>query len=800
MTGGLLVFGTAPRDVVATVDLAVETGLVDATPALAPVDQEMAARLLRRGHDDASGRALALRGAAAAPRAPWVFGSADLADTIALWRSALPAPLSAVLVTGPPAQPSRDGCTTGAVTLAHWERAWRQMLEGVRGLPVLLTAGNAAEVQAFIEAPAKPKAPRAPTDPPTWPSGHRDRPPSAGAVAAPPSGRSEPASPVELSGGQRKLLALLLRLEGQHRAFSPPELPAETPTTGLLLQADGLARRQRLDLERSLATALAALEGLAGHPDEVPPPFEPAYELDAGEDPARYAEWRAKYPPRRRQGRARPPGALPTFTVIVDVDRPDPALARRCAESLAAQSYPNWHLRLTPAVHAAAPGPLAELAAAGAHAPAGDFVAFVGQHDELEPWALEELAVVVADDPEVDVVYTDEDVIGGEADYHSPRFKPDWSPDLLLSTMYLGGLLAARSSLLDDDDWEPPPAPARDLYDLALRVTERARRVEHVPVVAYHRRPSEIDDRRGMHALARALDRRGEAATVEDGLVPQTYRVRRVIATPHPLVSIIVPFRDGAELLRQCVASVHRLAGYDRWELVLVDNQSWEPETTALLGRLAEDPKCRVLEYPHPYNWSSLNNFGARHAHGDMLLFLNSDVEGRADGWLSAMVEHAQRHEVGAVGARLVYGDGSVQHGGVVLGLSGGIAWHAFWKCPGDHPGYLGHAKTIRNYSAVTGACTLVRRDAFDEVGGLDEELAILFNDVDLCLRLRERGYLVVYTPYAELFHYESKTRGFAVEVPEVDRMRRRWDAVLNHDPYFNPNLDLRRCQFALPR
>jgi len=340
-------------------------------------------------------------------------------------------------------------------------------------------------------------------------------------------------------------------------------------------------------------------------------------------------------------------------------------------------------------------------------------------------------------------------------------------------------------------------------YDLALRATEGTGSVAHVPVVAYHRHTAPPHRGRGhaeaaATALADALERRGVDASVEPGRVEGSLRARYRVRA-QPLVSVIVPFRDGAGLLRRCVDSV-RTSGYDNYELVLVDNQSWEPETAALRRQLEGDERCRVIDDRRPFSWAAINNDAVEQADGDIVLFLNSDVEAHQPGWLEAMVEHAQRPEVGAVGARLLYPDGRIQHAGVVMGLGGSAAWHAFCLCPGDRPGYLGYAEMVRNYSAVTGAAMMVRTELFARLGGFDERFAVCFNDVDFCLRLGQAGYRVVYTPFAELVHHESSTRGLAVDERDVKEMMRQWLAVIRRDPFFNPNLDARRAEFALPR
>jgi GT2 family glycosyltransferase len=261
-------------------------------------------------------------------------------------------------------------------------------------------------------------------------------------------------------------------------------------------------------------------------------------------------------------------------------------------------------------------------------------------------------------------------------------------------------------------------------------------------------------------------------------------------------VSIVVPFRDEADLLAACVASVERTAGWEPRELVLVDNRSWQPETLALERRLRGAGRT-LLAYDAEFNWSALNNWAAARSGGELLLFLNDDVEGLSSGWLAAMVEHALRAEVGAVGARLLYPGGGVQHAGVFLGARGG-AGHAFRHCPVGSAGYLGLAKVVRNWSAVTGACLLTSRAVFEEVGGFDERLPLAFNDVDYCLRLRDRGYRIVYTPFAELWHDESLTRGMSSTAAEAAEVRRRWAGVVDDDPHYHPALSRRREDFSL--
>jgi GT2 family glycosyltransferase/2-polyprenyl-3-methyl-5-hydroxy-6-metoxy-1,4-benzoquinol methylase len=582
-----------------------------------------------------------------------------------------------------------------------------------------------------------------------------------------------------------------------------------------------------------LATMMSPLEETAG--SEIPP-----YEFgpDANSDPGAYQLWlKDRQGARLQERRVRREALssrhdLPTVSIVVPVYRPDLDLLARCVESVRRQDLPVWELCLcddgsgNPDVTAfldriAGEDPRILVTAnptnqgisgasnSAASLARSEFLAFLDQDDELEPGALAEVVEALDRDPEIDVLYTDEDKLTEKGVRVEPFFKSDWSPDQLLSHMYIGHLFVLRRSLFERVGRLRSRFDGSQDYDLALRATEQARQVLHLQTVAYHWRKTPEStamdygfkpgaDLAARDALLEAMQRRQVDATVESGIEESTFRVRRAL-TGTPLVSVIVPFHNGGDLLQQCVRSLQETAGYANWEAILVDNRSWEPETRAVVNRLVADPRCRVVSYPHDFNWAALNNFAAEHAEGDHLLFLNVDVVGTRQGWLSAMVEQSQRPEVGVVGARLLYPDGRIQHAGVIMGLGGGVAGHAFCYCPPDRIGYYFQDRIIRNYSAVTGACMMVPRPAFEASNGFDEDLTIAYNDIDFCLRLREKGYLVVYTPFAELIHEESAARGrSSCELGETNIMFRRWGGIIRRDPYFNPNLDARRHEFAL--
>jgi GT2 family glycosyltransferase len=573
---------------------------------------------------------------------------------------------------------------------------------------------------------------------------------------------------------------------------------------------------------------------------EARPPVAPdaaALPLDANRDLDAYAAFLARREP-AWSARRRPPREAPVVTVAMPVHRPPLDALSAAIASVLGQSYPYLELCLCddgsrdPEVAALlrdarrrdrrvrltshpAPQGIAAATNAAVALGHGEWVAFVDHDDELAPFALEAVVEALAANPEADVCYTDEDCIDPDGARSTPQLKPAFSPDHLLSTPFLGHLLVVRRSLLDEVGGLRSEFDGSQDYDLMLRATERARSVLHVPVVAYHWRRTrgsaagEEEAKPFAHdasrrALEAALARRGIDAAVEAGPVAGWYHVRRRVSRP-PLVSVVVPFRDGAPMLARCVESLERTLGGLPCELVLVDNGSTHPETRLVVERLersfAAAPERRVLllEDDQPFNWSALNNEAAARASGQVLCFLNDDVEATTPGWLEVLLGHALRPEVGAVGPRLSYPDGRVQSAGLVVGL-GGIANSLLAGCPPHSRGYMELASLTRNCSAVTGACLVTRRAVFESVGGFDEGLAVAFNDVDYCLRLRQASYLVVFTPMAELVHHESESRGLSDDAPETARFFRRHGRLVREgDPYFNPNLSRLRPECALP-
>jgi O-antigen biosynthesis protein len=545
---------------------------------------------------------------------------------------------------------------------------------------------------------------------------------------------------------------------------------------------------------------------------------------DASSDPARYDAWCRRREAERLSASATPP-AGPDLTVLLLVDGAEAGALERTLGAAVAQTSDRWlfsvsiigppaaevEVLLADALPSLPPGraTLRSLApgtsvtdALGAALEDSDRPAFMllDVGDVLAPDAVALLSAALVD---ADVAYADEDRVDGNGQLRTPLLKPAWSPTLFLSWRYTGRPVALRvAPVIAAGGFRPPggggPHQGDWEHDLLLRVTERTTRVAHVAEVLCHRpsaRPPRGEDtatvppeERGPSAVVAALARRGETADVDAGPMPGTWALHRH-PPARPAVSAIVPFRDSTTLLRACADSLAATAGGIDLEVVLVDNGSVDLETATLLERLAARPGVLVRRDPRPFNWAALNNAAADDARGDVLLFLNDDVEARRPGWLEALAAQALRPEVGVAGARLLYPDGRVQHAGVVLGLVG-ISGHILAGLPGDEPGYLGMAVLTRDVSAVTGACMATRRDVFERLDGFDEALGLDFNDIDYCLRARRRGFQVVYEALAELVHHESPSRGTSGSVETALAFMARWgDDVRAGDPFLNPNL-----------
>lgn len=446
----------------------------------------------------------------------------------------------------------------------------------------------------------------------------------------------------------------------------------------------------------------------------------------------------------------------------------------------------------------------------------GEFVLLTNGNDELSPQAVFQLLRPLQTNQAIDLVYADEDTIQTDGTHIHPHFKTDFNLDLLLSTNYFGHPILLRKSVGESVGWLREELEGAYEYDLWLRCVEKTKQIIHVPHVLYHQRVStdplaavfnkqNAFDFFALKTLEEYAQRNQIAATVSMGLGLNTFRFQRKILQPN-LVSIIIPFKDKVELLKKCVPSILNKTDYPNFEILLVSNNSVKKETAEYITALtAADKRIRALEYNIPFNYAQINNWAVQQAQGEYVLLLNNDIEVISNEWLTSMVEHIQRPEVGAVGAQLFYPNNTIQHAGVILGL-GGFAGHNHKHFPSDLTGYFSRICTIQNFSAVTGACLLTKKRLFEAVHGLDEKhLAISLNDIDYCLKLRKAGFLITYTPYAKLYHYESISRGFEDSPEKQQRFARElsyfqhvWNPLLQHDPYYNPNLTLKSENFSL--
>jgi GT2 family glycosyltransferase/glycosyltransferase involved in cell wall biosynthesis len=452
------------------------------------------------------------------------------------------------------------------------------------------------------------------------------------------------------------------------------------------------------------------------------------------------------------------------------------------ANELVRQSPAAWILMLEPGVHLAPEG-LFSL---------GDYA------EQFHAWQL---------------IYSDEDRLSSDGRRHDPLFKPDFNLDLLRSTFYLGRSLAIRRTLLLTLGGYRSFGDATT-YDLALRALDAVGEaaIGHVPKVLFHypdrfrrRRDERAAAEQGRQAVMRHLERSGAAATVRHDVLPGTYDVEYEVAWT-PRVSVIIPTRDQARLLKACVDSVLELTSYPDFEVLIVDNASAEPDAIEYLDQVSRhDPRVRVLPYARPYSFSAINNFAVGQATGELLLLLNNDTQVLHDDWMTRMVGHALRPEVGAVGARLVFADGTIQHAGVVLGMNT-TADHPAVGTPMTEPGYMGRLQVTQNWSAVTAACLMIRKAIYLEVGGLDEDdFNVLFNDVDLCLKVGKAGFKNVWTPHATLVHHASVSLKATASQAAVERARRerealqdKWGPELANDKAFNRNLSLLSVRICL--
>ena len=530
----------------------------------------------------------------------------------------------------------------------------------------------------------------------------------------------------------------------------------------------------------------------------------------------------------------------PLISVIMPTYNPPELYLREAIESVITQIYDNWELCIAddasnaPHVRAvleeyqaidprikvkfrAANGHISHASNSALELSSGEFVALFDHDDILTPDALYENARLLNLHPDADMIYSDEDKVDDVGKRSNPYFKPDWAPDSFLSRNYVSHLGVYRRTLVSEVGGFRPGFEGSQDYDLVLRIVEKTNRIHHIPRVLYHWRIHSLSVASGvgvknyaydaaMNAIAEAMHRRGEPGRVEmlknD---PGNYIVRYDLKHDWK-VSIVIPTRDHADDLERCLASIFSKSTYRNIEVIILDNGSVEQATFLCFAKwkVLEPARLLVVRHDVPFNYSEINNYAVRQSTGEIVLLLNNDTEVIAPQWIEAMLEQAQRPTIGCVGARLLYEDGTIQHAGVVMRI-GGVAGHSHRFYDGDAPGYYHIIKTVNNYSAVTAACLMIRREVWDQVGGLDEELSVAFNDVDFCLRVRAAGYLNVYVPHAKLYHYESKSRGLddtpkkiARSISEQQFMQKRWKVASTDDPFYSPHLSLTSEDYAI--
>ena len=560
-------------------------------------------------------------------------------------------------------------------------------------------------------------------------------------------------------------------------------------------------------------------------PEEVP--YGPWYEAYVPDEKTLEAQRRHQF------------SDAPLISIAVPAYRTPPQFLRDMIDSLLAQTYGNWELciangspddqemnrileeygkrdvrvryeNLTENLG------IAENTNAALAMARGEFVGLLDHDDLLAPNALYEIVLALEKNPEADAVYTDEDKVTMNLEEHfQPHLKPDFNLDLLRSNNYICHFFAVRKSVIEKAGGFFREFDGAQDYDFIFRCVENSRKVAHVPEILYHWRTHKASTADNPASKMYAYDAGKRAIeahlkrTGTEGIVSHTpdlgfYRVKYPVQG-EPMISIIIPNKDQKESLESCLKSIREKTGYKNYEIIIIENNSTSDEIFHYYKELSADPQIRLLRWKKEFNYSAINNYGARMAKGEYLLFLNNDVTVITDGWMEEMLGVCQRPEVGAVGVKLIYPDNTIQHAGCVVGL-GGIAGHMFTDMPADRTGYLHKASILQDMSAVTAACMMMKKSVFEKAGGFTEELAVAFNDVDLCLKTRQTGYLIVYDPYARLWHMESKSRGAEDSKEKVRRfqteieyMRSHWiDILKNGDPYYNKNLSLTKWNYSL--
>ncbi|WP_193872900.1 glycosyltransferase [Coleofasciculus sp. LEGE 07081] len=556
-----------------------------------------------------------------------------------------------------------------------------------------------------------------------------------------------------------------------------------------------------------------------------------------------YQKWLNKnYPKQTDLGKmARRVGIVrykPTISIIMPVFNPPEHFLREAIESVLNQVYPYWELCIAddastkPYVQSVLKdyeakdtriklffreenGHISRASNSALEIATGEFVVLLDHDDLLTPDALYEAVLLLNKHPNADMIYSDEDKLLEDGKLGEPFFKPDWCHDSFLSRMYTCHLGIYRRSLINEIGGFRDGYEGSQDYDLVLRLTEKTNHIFHIPKILYHWRVHSDSTASRLisksyatdaarKAILDALQRRGESGRVVT--VAGGYHIVRYAIKDFKLVSIIIPTKNLGNLLEKCLNSIFVKTKYPNYEVLLIDNGSTEAKAREVIEqwkiREPDRFRCEVLDIP--FNFPKLNNYAVKRSKGDYLLFLNNDTEVLTPDWIDAMVEQAQRPCIGAVGALLLYPDNTIQHAGVVVGV-GGVAGHSHKHYPSNSSGYFNRIQTVNNYSAVTAACLMCRREIFETVGGFEEELSVAFNDVDFCLKIIKKGYRNIYLPHVVLYHYESKSRGYedtpekqARFIKEIDYMQKKWKKFIEHDSCYSPNLTRDREDYGI--
>lgn len=532
----------------------------------------------------------------------------------------------------------------------------------------------------------------------------------------------------------------------------------------------------------------------------------------------------------------------PKISIVVPLYKTPEKYLLSLVESMKKQTYSNWELCLSDGSGVGSPlkGILTKLQAedtrikviandtslrisentnAAISIATGDYIAFADHDDELVSHALYECVSALERDNTIDVIYSDEDKMSMDGKrFFEPNFKPDFNIDLLCTVNYICHLFVVKKELLNQIGGLRPEYDGAQDYDFIFRCVESAKNIYHIPKILYHWRCHEDSTAEnpesklyafeaGVRAIEGHYKRIGVPVEITKGEFLGLYRTK-FLRNFDPLISIIIPNKDHTDDLKRCIDSIEEKSTYKNYEYIIVENNSTEEKTFQFYKDLEfSNPKVKIVYWDGPFNYSAINNYGIQYAKGEYYLLLNNDTEIINEDCIEELLGYCIRKDVGAVGARLYYDDDTIQHAGVVIGF-GGIAGHCFVQQPRGYTGYCHRIICAQNYSAVTAACMLVKKEAFEAVNGLSEELAVAFNDIDFCMKLKQAGYLIVYNPYAELYHYESKSRGQEDTPEKIARFQReiatfeaKWPEILkNGDPLYNPNLTLDSQDFSLRR